>query len=113
MSGHVQDEWYDPYSGITASQVTSNVVDLRDAVAWTASWYTTSGTTSVVTMQISNSPARPMLGETPAAASWVNYATFGTGSPAVIVGDIGVRMVRFLRLPSGASVTLDLNKVFG
>lgn len=109
---HVQDVWVDPYSGITASQVTSNVVDLRDAIAWTASWYTTSGTTSVVTIQTSNSSARPLLGETPAAASWVNYTTFGTGSPAVIVGDAGIRYARFLRLPSGASIVLDLNKQF-
>lgn len=112
MAGHVQDVWYDPYGGIAVSAVTSQTVDLRDAIAWTMSWTTTAGTTSAHTLQVSNSSVNASLTSVP-NASFVNYVTFGTGTPAVIVGDPGVRYARFLRVASGASVVIDLNKQVG
>ena len=44
-----------PYSGKAESAVTSNVFHLMDAFDWSYSWYTTSGTASNVTLELSNS----------------------------------------------------------
>jgi hypothetical protein len=111
MSCHAAWVYTDPFQGLAPSIVTSNVVDVRDAVQWTTSWYTTSGSVSTHTLQLSNHSAeRP---DDPTNASFVNFVAFGTGTPAVIEPPAGVRWARFLRTVSDASVQLDVNKQVG
>lgn len=102
----------DPYRGLAASVVTSNVIDLRDAIYWSWSWRTTSGTTSQHTLQLSNTSidvASDMSGAP--EAGWMSYATFGTAAPAIAFGSAGAAWGRIVRTPSGASVVVELNKM--
>src|SRR5687767_11898919 len=108
---HVAWVWTNPYEGLAASVVTSNAIDLRDALAWSYSWYTTAGTVSAHTFQVSNSSA-----ESPADvpnASYVARDAFGTGTPALITGDPGIRWGRIIKVVSGSSVVVDFNKQVG
>lgn len=103
-----------PFQGLAASVVTSHPIDFRDAVAWSFSWYTTAGTTSAHTLQLSNTSVdiRSDL-STIVEASWVNYTTFGTGTPAMFFGDAGARWGRILRNPSGSSQVQEFAKLIG
>lgn len=104
--------FYAPYSGLTASQVTSNTIDLRDAAEWTFSWRTTAGSVSTHTLQYSNHSGRAGDGDPP-EASWVDDVNFGTGTPALLSGTAGARYARYLRNPSDGSVTIEVNKLVG
>lgn len=101
----------DPFEGLEASVVTSNSFELRAAVAWTLSWYTTSGTTSTHTLQISNYSGSPSASGV--STGYVNYTTFGTGTPTLIEPPIGVRYGRILRSTSSASVVVDIARQDG
>ena len=104
----------DPYTGVAASVITSNVVDLRDAFDLSVSWFTTSGATSTITLQISNAD----LIESIAEASWSNFTRFGQNAPlpssqaSTIFPALGVRYLRFLRRSGStpADVQINLNK---
>jgi hypothetical protein len=104
-----------PYKGLADSVVTSNVFHLMDAFDWSYSWYTTSGATSRVTLQLSNSAADDSAGIP--EASWSRWTVFGhTAKPAsgASIGfpPLGVRYGRFLRWASAntARITIDVNK---
>ena len=51
--------WTDPYAGLAASIVTSNVLDATDAFDISLSWHTASGTSSVFTYQVSGKSTKP------------------------------------------------------
>ncbi len=104
----------DPFAGLAASVVTSNVFDLRDAFDLSVSWYTTSGATSTITLQISNANDMEAIAE----ASWSNFTKFGQNAPvppsqaSTIFPALGVRYLRFLRRSGStpADVQINLNK---
>ena len=98
---------FDPYSGITASQVTSNVIDLRDAEAATLSCYTSAGTGSLFTVQLSNSTPDLVNGQPP-EASWVDQ--FAVSTKTRVAFPDASRYARVLRLPSQASWVMDVVK---
>ena len=100
---------FDPFEGLAASIVTSNSFDLTNTVAWTLSWYTTAGTTSQHTLQLSNWTGK----SSSVSTGFVNYTTFGTGTPALIEPPPAVRYGRVLRTASGASVVVDINRFEG
>lgn len=106
-----------PYKDAADSDITSSVFHLMDAYDWSYSWYTTSGATSRVTLEISNS------GEADSAdipeASWSRWTVFGHTKPpgsgaSTEFPPLGVRYGRFLRWPSSATtlrgITIDVNK---
>ena len=103
-----------PYSGKAESAVTSNVFHLMDAFDWSYSWYTISGTTSNVTLELSNSGVQDDASIP--EASWSRWTSFGATSPApasqatLEFPPLGIRWGRFRRSASGASVTIDVNK---
>lgn len=99
-----------PFEGLAESVVTSNSFDLRAAVAWTLSWYTTTGTTSAHTLQISNYSGEHVSS---VSTGYINYTTFGTGTPAVVEPPPAVRYGRVLRSASGASVVVDIARMEG
>ena len=109
MAGHTFTVSINPFAGVASAGTTSAVVDLRDAIAWSYSYYTTSGTTSAHTIQVSNSNAAS--GSVP-AASFVDYRTFGVSDSkgAIVFGDVGMRYARFLRDVSNGSFTIDIVK---
>lgn len=103
----------DPYTGLAESVITSNIVDLRDAFDLSVSWFTTDGTVSVVTLQISNDDRIESIAE----ASWSNFTRFAQTAPlppsqaSTLFPALGVRYLRFLRkVSSAASVQINLNK---
>jgi hypothetical protein len=95
-----------PFAGHAESDITSDTLDLRAAAAWSLSWYTTSGTTSAHTLQISNWAGRREGSSV--QTGWVSYATFGAGTPGLISPPAGVRYARVLRSASSASVQIDI-----
>jgi hypothetical protein len=97
----------DPYSGLAVSVVTSNVIDLRDAFDWTFSTWTSAGTTSPLTVQISSDGT---LEADIAAASWSNFTTFSASAATVTSPLLGARWGRLLRTPSLASHQFRVNK---
>ena len=110
MAGHVFRGWINPFAGVVSAGTTSVVVDLRDAIAWSYSYYTISGTTSAHTIQLSNSSVN--VPSSVPAASFVDYGTFGTGTKgAIVFGEPGVRYARFLRDASNGSFVIDLVKL--
>jgi len=108
-----------PYKGVAESGVTSRVFHLLDAFDWSYSWYTTSGATSRVTLELSNSPVGPHDTASIPEASWSLWTVFGHTPPPTPSGasiefpPLGVRYGRFRRWVSGASVTVDANKQVG
>ena len=105
-----------PYKDLEESIVTSNVFDVSDAFDISVSWFTTSGATSLVTYQISNSGQRDS-GDIP-EASWSRWTRFGDvvaaggGSEAsIFFPPLGARHVRMIRKVSNASITIDVNKM--
>jgi hypothetical protein len=102
----------DPYSGLAASQVTSHAFSLREALAATFSWHTTAGTVSGCTLFVSNHSHDGQPGELSTAdASWVAYAGYGTGTPAVIPIEPGIRYGHFRRTVSGSSIVVNVNMI--
>ena len=106
-----------PYKGLADSITTSNAFHLMDAFDWSYSWYTTSGKTSRVTLQISNSGAADD-GDIP-EASWSIWTVFGHTKPpgsgaSTEFPPLGIRWGRFSRWTSSANtdhgITIDVNK---
>ena len=104
-----------PYKDLAESIVTSTVIDVSDAFDVSVSWFTTSGATSLVTYQISNSGAADSADI--AAGSWSRWTRFGNIVPAdpseasIFFPPLGARYVRMLRKVSNASITIDFNKL--
>lgn len=97
----------DPYVGLAASIVTSGTIDLRDTDTWTLSWYTTAGTSSVHTVQVSNASTYPSAIP---EASWGSALTFAASNQIQTGLPQGVRYGRLLRNPSGGSYVIDVNR---
>jgi hypothetical protein len=98
----------DPYSGIAVSAVTSNLIDLRDAFDWTLSTWTSAGTTSTITVQVTSDGT---TADDITAASWSNWTVLDEPSAATVTAPIlGVRWARLLRNPSVGSHQFRVNK---
>ena len=101
----------DPFSGVAESGKTSNVLDLRDAFDWSFSYYTTGGTVSLHTLQLSNAADPENIAEASWSA-WTHFGKTGLGSLATIkFPPLGVRFARVLRVASGASLVINVNKL--
>lgn len=98
---------FDPYSGLAVSVVTSNVIDLRDAFDWTLSTWTSAGTASPLTVQVTSDGT---LEADITAASWSNFTTFTASAATVTSPLLGARWARVLRTPSLASHQLRSSK---
>ena len=100
-----------PFKGIAESALTSGVIDLRDAFDWSFSYYTTSGTVSQHTLQLSNADDVENIPE----ASWSNWTKFGTTAllsvATIKFPPLGVRFARILRKGSTASLVININKL--
>lgn len=101
--------FYDPYSGLAESAVTSNVVDLRDAFDARLSVRTISGTVAGITLQVSNHTGG-LHGSEVAEESWSNFTSISPSAATIVALPLGVRWFRSLRTASGASLALELNK---
>lgn len=83
----------------SSSNQTSEVVDCRDAFDITVSLYTSAGTTSVMTWQVSNWTGRygvPADGSIP-AATWSNWTNFSPSGATAFAPILGVRYARLLK----------------
>lgn len=103
-----------PYQGLAASVVTSNVLDTKDAFDVSATCYIASGTSSLWTYQVSNASVENPA-DTIAEAAWSNWTLYvapsGNSSFASCVElPISYRYARFLRTVSGASFVIDWAK---
>jgi len=105
--------WYNPYAGLAESIVTSNVIDLRDAAAWTLSAYTSSGTSSVLSVDLSNATGGfPGAMDTAGIpeASWSHHTLFGLTSGASFMTPPNARWARVRRTVSNASYVINVVK---
>lgn len=113
MFGFSRVAWWatDPYPN--ASDVTSSVIAIGDAISWTATVTRPSGVTaSVVTAQVSNWTGRD-AGAAPNATFVAHSSVSGDGDD-LLLGDPGIRYVRFQRtIVSGVSQQVLLNKQIG
>lgn len=101
----------DPFTGVAESAKTSQVLDLRDAFDWSFSYYTTDGTVSLHTLQLSNAVGPEDIPEASWSA-WTHFGKTGLGSLATIkFPPLGVRYMRMLRIASGASLSINVNKL--
>lgn len=103
----------DPYEGLAASVVTSHILDTRDAFDQSISWYTTAGSTSTFTVQLSNHSARIGIGSEGSAiaeASWSNFTTVTPSGSSFMQPPLGFRYLRILRTVSGASLVFNTQK---
>lgn len=100
---------FDPYEGLAASIVTSNVIDARGVYDLTLSVRTISGTSSVLSVELSNSTYET-ISDIP-EASWSHYTHIGlvSGKSVYALPD-GVRYQRIRRTVSGGSYVLEGNK---
>ena len=90
----------DIYTGLAESVVTSNVFSGRHAFDLTISHWTSAGTASVVTLQVTNSGQAV---DDIASASWSNWTNFDPSAATIVNPILGVRWYRVLRTPSRAS----------
>lgn len=98
----------DPFSGLAVSVVTSNVLDFRDAFDATLSIWTSAGTTSPLTIQVTSDGTRE---DDITAASWSNYTTFSPSAATVLSAPVlGTRWGRILRTPSLGSYQFRFNR---
>ena len=99
----------DPYQGLAVSDITSNVLRVGDAFDMSLSAYTTAGSTSAYTLQVSNSSRDDS--DIPEAA-WTNFQEFALGLSVstLLPVPVGVRHIRVIRNPSNASFVLEFNK---
>ena len=113
--GRTYSVYIDPYKGLASSVVTSNVINLSDAFDWSYSWRTTSGTTSRVTVELSNANSKDSILE----KQWSRWTAFGHAVPPTPSGSstefppLGVRYVRFIRWASytTGTIAIDVNKL--
>jgi hypothetical protein len=118
----------DPFNGLDESVLTSNVVSTRFAFDLTVSHYTTSGTTSWMTWEISNASGIPhhstsASGVTPATLgvpedAWSQWTSFGsyalphaTSKATTFDPPLGYRWARVQRSNSGASHQIWVNRL--
>jgi hypothetical protein len=100
-----------PFSNLAESVKTSGVIELRDAFDWSYSYYTISGTVSLHTLQLSNAFDVESIPEA-SWSVWTQFGKTGLGSHATIkFPPLGVRFARIIRSTSGASVTININKL--
>jgi hypothetical protein len=115
--------YIDPFSGLNASVLTSNIVSTRYAFDMTLSVYTTAGSSSTYTYQVSNASGNPhdgvlSSGNTPSTlgipeASWSNWTDLLTNLVSGATTwdpPLGYRWARIMRTGSDASVTVDINR---
>lgn len=100
----------DPFQGLAVSVVTSNTIDLRDAWAASFSNYTSAGTGSNHTIQLSNASVELQAndGLSVAEASWVDRLAVSVKTWVELPD--GSRYARILRTPSQASWVFDVVK---
>ena len=85
-----------------SSNTTSEAFAVWDARVWTVSAYTSAGTTSALTLQLSNySGVDP---DKAPVASWSNYTVFTPSAATVLFGPSGVRFARLLKGAKGTFV---------
>ena len=75
--------YINPYKGLASSIVTSNVINMQDAFDWSYSWRTTSGTTSRVTVELSNANSIDSIQE----KQWSEWTAFGGVAPQAMTLD--------------------------
>ena len=96
---------FDPYDGLAASIVTSHVIDTRAADRFTLSVRTSSGTSSVLSYEVSNSTLG--IGDID-ANSWSHVTLFGLVSGKTVLQPIvGAAWARVIRTVSNASYILE------
>ena len=102
--------WTDPYAGLAASIVTSNVLDATDAFDISLSWHTASGTSSVFSYQVSGQSTKP-TGATGDEAYWSHWTLIvpPSGASSRVPPD-GYPWHRILRTVSGGSFVMNWNK---
>jgi hypothetical protein len=98
---------FDPFSGLTASNVTSNVIDLRDAFDWTLSIWTSAATTSPITIQMTSDGTQ--IGDI-AAASWSDWTVFTPSAATIVSPLLGTRWARIRVTPSIMSGNFRVSK---
>lgn len=94
-----------------SSNTTSEVIDCRDAFDLAISAYTSAGTTSVLTYQVSNYTGRiGLLAEaTIPEGSWSNWTVFTPSESTIMSPILGARYARILKGPTGTFV-ISYNK---
>ena len=100
----------EPYDGLAESAVTSNVIDLRDAFDFNISTWTSAGTASAITLQVSDWTGDGRLGAVP-EASWSNYTSFTPSGATAHPHLLGPAYARVLRTPSLASHVFAARKL--
>jgi hypothetical protein len=128
MAGAYGGNWtyINPFGPLDESVLTSNIVSTRFAWDVTASFYTISGTTNEHVWWVSNASGNPHhsvhgTGTTPSLAgipeaSWSQWTSFGHIDAAVsgasfIDPPLGFRWARITREASGASITVQVNRL--
>ena len=87
-----------------SSVSTSEVIDVRDAFDYSISAYTSAGTTSVFTVQISNWTGSSIIhGDVP-NATFSDWTVATPSGATVIHPPLGVRYARVLKGPTGTFV---------
>lgn len=107
MSRNFNVPW-DPYTGLAVSVVTSEIIDGRDVFDLTLSHWTSAGTASPITIQVTNS-GESIAGI--AAASWSNWTTFTPSAATLVAPVLGFQWMRLLRTPSLASTHFAATKL--
>jgi hypothetical protein len=109
--------YIDPFSGVAVSTTTSNVISTRYAYDLTVSYFTTSGVTSTLTWEISNSSMNPFIGETIPEGSWSQWTSFGsyavphaTSKATTFDPPLGYRWARIVREASGATFAITVGR---
>lgn len=87
-----------------SSNTTSETVDMRDAFDLTLSAYTSAGTTSTITVQISDWTGRLLIDGDPPEASWSMWTSAAPSAATVLHPPLGVRYLRALKGPTGTFV---------
>ena len=100
MNFHVTEN---PYSGLAESVVTSKVIDVRDAFDLSVSLWTSAGTASPITYQVSNWTGRIGQDGNPPEATYSDWTNFTPSATTVLAPLLGAAYARILRTPSLAS----------
>lgn len=101
----------DPYSGLAASTVTGNLIDLRFTDLVTLSFATIGGSFSTTTIQLSNGPGSNRVGDSPAALGFSTWTVLG--NVALVSGitlasiPAGYNWMQFQRSTSSASILVN------
>ena len=88
----------------SATSIASEVIDLRDAFDISVSIYTSAGTTSIFTCQVSDWTGSVVIDGAPPAASWSDWTVFTPSAATSVHPVIGPRYMRFLKNLTGTFV---------